>query len=69
MLDPAAQDSGMCPTCEAILDFLSSPGSYAPLTCRHRRPGNRQEDLVSAWFTSLTITPTQRGGQLVQRAT
>jgi hypothetical protein len=52
MLDPAAQDSGMCPTCEVMPDFLSSPGSYAPLTCRHRRPGNRQEDLMSAWFTS-----------------
>jgi hypothetical protein len=25
-----AQDSGMCPTCEVMPDFLSSPGSYAP---------------------------------------
>ena len=29
-LDPAAQDSGMCPTCEVMRHFLSSPGSYAP---------------------------------------
>jgi hypothetical protein len=40
-----------------------------PLTCRHRCSGNRQEDLVSAWFASLTMKPTQRSGQLVQRAT
>lgn len=29
-LDPAAQDSGMCPNYEVMRDFLSSPSSYAP---------------------------------------
>ncbi|MGH3927628.1 MAG: helix-turn-helix transcriptional regulator, partial [Pseudonocardiaceae bacterium] len=29
-LDPAAQDSGMCPTCEVMRGFISSPGRYAP---------------------------------------
>jgi hypothetical protein len=26
-LDPAAQNSGMCPTVRVMRDFLSSPGS------------------------------------------
>lgn len=29
-LDPAVQDSGMCPTCEVMRDFLGLPGRYAP---------------------------------------
>ncbi|HET9257107.1 MAG TPA: hypothetical protein VFO16_18180 [Pseudonocardiaceae bacterium] len=29
-LDPAPQDSGMCPACEVMRDFLSSPGGYDP---------------------------------------
>ncbi len=59
----------MCPTCEGQAGLPQFAGQLRPLTCRHRRAGNRQEDLVSAWFASLTMKPTQRGGQLVQRAT
>lgn len=49
-LDPAAQDSGMCPNCEGHAGLPQFAGQLRPLTCRHRRSGNRQEDLVSAWF-------------------
>jgi hypothetical protein len=49
-------------------DFLSSPGSYTHSPADTAVLGNRQEDLVNAWFTSLAMTPTQRGGQLVQPA-
>jgi hypothetical protein len=45
-------------------------GQLHPLTCKHRRPGNRQEELASAWFTSLTMmSATQRGGQLTPPTT
>jgi hypothetical protein len=48
-LDPAAQDSGMCPTCEVMRDFLSSPGSYAPhlqTPLFWKSPGRSRECLV-----------------------
>jgi len=50
-------------------DFLSSPGSYAPSPAGTAVLGNRQEDLVRAWLASLTMTPTQRGGQLAPPTT
>jgi hypothetical protein len=48
-LDLAAQHSGMCPTCEVMRNFLSSPGSYAPhlqAPLFWKSPGRSRECLV-----------------------